>query len=712
MEDSIQDLLDRASTSAVDPTAGGAPGTARGSLPIGESNSSSVNLESPGGAEGGNGYGGGFFMTALSSLQASVDRATASPVANRDVFSTPNAGQTAQRTSSFIRVSAFSGDESNGVCWGAIAQGNRVCIKPINECAYGHRIKKPLEDGFYVSAEGSHGSVFPTPFIPLEEADRSEGFRAIRDMKMTAPALMHLLTTLDSSGDTSEESKEKAESLLSVSKGEEGSPKKRLRLDKDGDFDPNLIRTVNNMEGRLTMVEMRLGPSPPEGNGGETLFGTIQAVEEMQTSLETTMALATTAGVKAQSTEDQVVQLQSITAPSTTLTRQVQEMNNTVLEVVKRNEELERHLKQALGIIVNLSDKTTVLSDKTAMLERSAGSGGGGRTMNGGVSSVELATYQKDMAERLREMEQALMNTEVMIGVHTFRDLQDCTDFARENFPPGVITYECLVGFNALLQHAATKPSTQADLQLQEMHAHKLNRTFLQNGFIASFTLVRPQQFDVKGVGLNKTITSLPTADSWQPHGIGGMRKDLVEQIREQAEYLKKHIATVLAHHVAAKMLCLEILLKVETWWTWFHSTFTDFHAELLRNACPDVLDPPKKVRDSTWKVASSALLAMFDEFHKVRNSASSAHRAADIATSTGLYLFATLQELRIMDDFQRAYFEEHPRIQILKMTHVFSNYVPRSEFDVGRVNTRITEMGKTVDQLVTKVNVVVGKKK
>ena len=63
------------------------------------------------------------------------------------------------------------------------------------------------------------------------------------------------------------------------------------------------------------------------------------------------------------------------------------------------------------------------------------------------------------------------------------------------------------------------------------------------------------------------------------------------------------------------------------------------------------------------------------------------------------------------MEDFQKAFFVEHPRIQLLKMTHVFSNYVPRSEFDVSLVNTKLSEMGKTVDQLVSKVNNA-GKKK
>ena len=54
--------------------------------------------------------------------------------------------------------------------------------------------------------------------------------------------------------DTSEESMEKADSLLSVSRGEDGSPKKRIRLDTEGDYDPNLIKTVNNIV-RVAAVE-------------------------------------------------------------------------------------------------------------------------------------------------------------------------------------------------------------------------------------------------------------------------------------------------------------------------------------------------------------------------------------------------------------------------------------------------------------------------
>lgn len=696
--ESMQEMLDRASTTAVGPTPGVAQGTARGSLPIGESNSS-LNLESPGGAEVVNGNGGGFLRSALSSLVNTLG----SPEPNNVEFSTPGISHSGQKTSSFVRVI-----ETDDLCWGAIAHGRRVCTKSVGDCVYAHPKKLRLKSGYYVSVEGGSGSVFPTPRIELDEADESEAFNAIRDMTMPASAMMHLLTNLEPEEDTGEVSMEKADSLLSVSRGDEGSPKKRLRLDTAGDYDPKLIEIVNNMEARVTLNEMRLGPTPPEGNGGETLYGTINAVEEMQKSLDKTWDLATTASEKARSTEGEVVRLQTMTASNAALTRDMAEMKNMVDAVVQRNNDLEGNLKQAVKIIVNLSEKTTELSDR---LGRSGGTSMGNMITNSEVSGVEFATYQKAMEERLREMEQALMSTEVTVGVHVFRDLQDCKDFVRDNFPPGVKTYECLVGFSTLLQHAATKPSNQADLQQLEMHAHKLNRSHLQNGFIASFALARPQQFETKGVGLDKTIKSLPTADDWQPHGVGGLRKELMEEVHEQSDYLKKHIATVLEHHVHAKMLCLEILFKVETWWTWFHTTFTDFHTELLRNACPDVLDPPKKVRDSTWKVATSALLAMFDEFHKVRSRASSAHRAPDIASSTGLYLYATLQELRIMEDFQKAFFVEHPRIQLLKMTHVFSNYVPRSEFDVSLVNTKLSEMGKTVDQLVTKVNNA-GKKK
>ena len=118
----------------------------------------------------------------------------------------------------------------------------------------------------------------------------------------------------------------------------------------------------------------------------------------------------------------------------------------------------------------------------------------------------------------------------------------------------------------------------------------------------------------------------------------------------------------------------------------------------LLRGA-----NPNKEVKVLAWVVTASAVVKMFEELRKVRQPGMSAELAGGGGQTVGLFLYATLQEIRMMKEFQEKSFDEHPSIQLLKMTHVFENYLPRSEGDIGKLAINLKACQKTVDRLVSK---------
>jgi len=132
----------------------------------------------------------------------------------------------------------------------------------------------------------------------------------------------------------------------------------------------------------------------------------------------------------------------------------------------------------------------------------------------------------------------------------------------------------------------------------------------------------------------------------------------------------------------------------------------TDFYHKLLANAAPNTANPSKEIKATTWKVTTLAIGKLFEELRKARQPGLSAEISPNPLHVVGRFLYATLQELKVMRDFQLKGFDGHPSIQLIKMTHVFDNYTPRSEIgDVVGLGKKYTELKRAHDQLVTRVN-------
>ena len=89
----------------------------------------------------------------------------------------------------------------------------------------------------------------------------------------------------------------------------------------------------------------------------------------------------------------------------------------------------------------------------------------------------------------------------------------------------------------------------------------------------------------------------------------------------------------------------------------------------------PNSINPSKEIKASAWKVTTLSVVKVFEELRNARQPGVSAEISPNQLHVVGRFLYATLQELKVMREFQLKGFEGHPSIQIIKMTHVFDNY-------------------------------------
>lgn len=288
---------------------------------------------------------------------------------------------------------------------------------------------------------------------------------------------------------------------------------------------------------------------------------------------------------------------------------------------------------------------------------------------------------------------------EVSVAGVAFADLQFCVQHAIDNFPQAA--YECLVGFTSLLHHATNDVETQNQMEVNEIHSVRLNRSSYQSTHLGSYRLVYPTWFQFK----DGAFTKISTFEKWSA-ATEGIRVLLNEKVARTVQNLTQHINTVLAHHPAARQLSITILQEVNTWWTWFSSMVTDSYHKLLANAAPNAINPSKEIKASAWKVTTLSVVKVFEELRNARQPGVSAEISPNQLHVVGRFLYATLQELKVMREFQLKGFEGHPSIQIIKMTHVFDNYTPRSEIgDLVALGKKVTDLKRAHDQLVTRVN-------
>ena len=514
--------------------------------------------------------------------------------------------------------------------------------------------------------------------------------------------MTHLINTfIAKAEDDPEDTKEIVDTLQRMTEGKAGSPEKRARLTSE-DFDvPVSVRNVlGNYGDRLTRVEMSTGRKPDEGYEGKSLWDTTAEQRGHMLSFDSRLTLASGAATSANNTANEamstVTQLQTSAAPTANMATRVQTLEAAVKAAHNKTVLLQEVAQQALKMVLELTES------------REFGNNAGIPAAAGGmVSSADYHTNKRKVEDDLRTLYQLAGDTEVSIMGRKFKDRTDADDFvASSAFPDH--SYECIVGLGALLQHVSSGVSTQLELASEEVHARKVGRTPLQNSMVASFSLPLPEYFRLSAassMSAKPSIIKLPNAASWYPPSTGGFRRAVQREMDEKIQELEAHIMTVLEHHIDAKTLCLGILAEVRTWWTWFSAAFTDFHNDLLDKACPSgTAECSKEVKDQAWQVATSALLAFFEETRKVRAQASAATHARTPKETTAVFLHATLQEMRVMKEFQQKHFANHPRIQLLKMTHVFDTYVPRGEVDFVAMAGQLEKLKTEVDTLQTKV--------
>ena len=225
------------------------------------------------------------------------------------------------------------------------------------------------------------------------------------------------------------------------------------------------------------------------------------------------------------------------------------------------------------------------------------------------------------------------------------------------------------------------------DTVTEQLAAAKTGTSALQSAYIASFQASYPLSFrgpkegDVssKRPGATEVVFgAFPTYKHWNNgDDTAGVKFQIEEALNRKYEEAEAHINAVLYGYPIAVDMCQALLQQASKAWEWLSDQIDKFYSRLRNTICSGSKSCPPEMEQMIFGVVAGSVKAFFDETRKVRVRASSAH-LKPASQRTGLYLYATVQELATIDDFRKVGFQRHEKIYHRVVMYLLDTYASK----------------------------------
>ena len=173
--------------------------------------------------------------------------------------------------------------------------------------------------------------------------------------------------------------------------------------------------------------------------------------------------------------------------------------------------------------------------------------------------------------------------------------------------------------------------------------------------------------------------------EDWKPAtSMGGTAKNLTEGVLRAFDRIKGAINLTLGTPLVRSVM-MELHGKfLMHFRAIFVTEVTDYYQEILgKTGGPPPHD--KEIKATCWALVTKLLKVIFQEIHKVRVFAADlGNLKDDTGRVNGLFLYAALEELRVLRDFAANQYRHHPKYNNQVVEHLFNTSVPRAVYEKG----------------------------
>jgi hypothetical protein len=245
-------------------------------------------------------------------------------------------------------------------------------------------------------------------------------------------------------------------------------------------------------------------------------------------------------------------------------------------------------------------------------------------------------------------------NSRITLGGVKFDGKDACIAFAREHLT-GDLTYHCI----PLLMYALCMPSKEvvykSNMMSDEIHPGRTARNPMQSAMVLFVnTIVSPvleeKQDSIRE--LKHDFNAVKIYKDWLPQNShGGTCRNLQGGVKRPFERIKGAISQSIGSRLALTILtklygeCMMHFSAI------FVTTVDNFYCNILGKSGAPPEPAPSKA--SCWSLVTKLLKVLFKEIHKVRMEAEGLKNIRDNAARVNGFLYAALEELRVLCEFQ-----------------------------------------------------------
>ena len=621
----------------------------------------------------------------------------------------------------------FRYDPRNGphICGGLVSSAKkgpkRFCIS--SHCGLGHskKVFDQLGDGdYYIVEPGPRGGglsqtlrAFLEPSLPKEAAERSpdnkESLGGINSMDGWL-SLFRYLTDVEARGGGEEANS--AGLVGFAARARESAFKTPLRNNskRAGDAmsesdEGELPPVILGLQDAIMGIQGELGARYPTA-GYVTIHGGLKNLEEdvravqgdLDAQVRTLHATsqreigalkfeAAQASARSNEVKRWMEQTQATGGGSAETHTRTLQLQSEVVTLRGRVDFLEGAFTQIANFVTTLKDKVDI-------------GGGGGHSSalsRGYVSKLDFDTLSREVRVALNGFRQEMKGAPLEFGGHSFQGLDSCVAWARTHMPEN--TYQCIPGMFYGLCLIRESVLYRQDMREDDIQAHRVQRSPMQSTVVESVNTAVPSILEGPKTTVLKDpkhdFGALKTYAEWKGvNGLPGASTRLKEGLESAWQQIRGAIDMFLSASPVARGVMNEMLAEYKILTSQlFVTELTLYYEEILSKTGGD---PPhsKEVKESCWALVTKLLRTILKEVHKVRRFAAEAVSVgSDTLMANGMFLYAALEELRVLREFSTCDWRNHPKFNQSIVRHLFETCLPRAVYENKKEGSHILKI-------------------
>jgi hypothetical protein len=326
---------------------------------------------------------------------------------------------------------------------------------------------------------------------------------------------------------------------------------------------------------------------------------------------------------------------------------------------------------------------------------------------------ARLAAHATAVNGRLDSIRQEMKGGGITVGGVVFSGQEAAMDWARIHLPPN--TYQCIGGMNYAMCLISEAVVHQEDMMKREEHGERVKRTFMQSAQVLSVHSSYPPVLDgAKAVKRDSGVDflELKSYKQWKPVDGEGTSKRITEGVERSFDLIRNAIESTFGMKPQARVVLLDLVSEFKSL---FHELFVMevnlFYETTLNKVGGE--HPSEASKIQCWALVMKLLKTIFQATHKARRFATEAGGPdMDPLRTNGYFLYAALEELRVLKEFSRVKWRRHEEFGYNMLGFVFENSVSKAVLDarpnpilkVNGFDEQLRTIKAAMDQIQTNV--------